>query len=215
MAIEKSAKEKYLNSLTQNYMDKLFYFSLKKTGNSFEAENLAQDILFNVITSLERGNKPENFEAWIWGIARNRYNVWARNKNNRNELFAKSDISDYEISDNTANIENKVIDSEDLNLLRRELAFVSSEYRNIVVAYYIEDKKIKDISVSLKLPESTVKSKLFRARKILKEGMNMSREFGIRSYKPENVDLPQAVNSQVVCLGKPFKEACQKIYYLN
>ena len=79
MAIEKSAKEKYLNSLTQNYMDKLFYFSLKKTGNSFEAENLAQDILFNVVTSLERGNKPETFEAWVWGIARNRYNVWARN----------------------------------------------------------------------------------------------------------------------------------------
>ena len=179
MAIEKSVKEEYLNSLTQNYMDKLFYFYLKKTGNSFEAENLTSDILLNVITSLERGNKPENFEAWVWGIARNRYSVWAKNKNNRNGLFANSDISDYEISDNNANTENKVIDSEDLNLLRRELAFVSSEYRNIVVAYYIEDRKIKDIAVSLKLPESTVKSKLFRAKKILKEGMNMSREFGI------------------------------------
>ena len=189
MAIEKSVQEEYLNSLTQNYMDKLFYFSLKKTGNSFEAENLAQDILFNVITSLERGNKPENFEAWIWGIARNRYSVWAKNKHNQNEVFVGSDVSDYEILDNTANTENKVIDSEDLNLLRRELAFVSSEYRNIVVTYYIEDRKIKDIAVSLKLPESTVKSKLFRARKILKEGMNMSREFGIRSYKPENVDF--------------------------
>lgn len=189
MAIEKSVQEEYLNSLTQNYMDKLFYFSLKKTGNSFEAENLAQDILLNIITSLERGNVPETFAVWVWGIARNRYSVWVRNKNNRKELFTNSDISDYEILDNTANTENKVIDSEDLNLLRRELAFVSSEYRNIVLAYYIEDKKIKDIAVSLKLPESTVKSKLFRARKILKEGMNMSREFGIRSYKPENVDF--------------------------
>ena len=114
MAIEKSVQEEYLNSLTQNYMDKLFYFSLKKTGNSFEAENLAQDILFNVITSLERGNKPENFEAWIWGIARNRYSVWAKNKHNQNEVFVGSDVSDYEILDNTANTENKVIDSEDL-----------------------------------------------------------------------------------------------------
>ena len=189
MAIEKSMKEEYLNSLTQNYKDKLFYFCLKKTGNSFEAENLTSDILLNIITSLERGNEPKNFEAWFWGIARNRYSVWARNKNNRNELLTNSDISDYEISDNTANTENKVMDSEDLKLLRRELAFVSSEYRNIVVAYYIEDRKIKDIAVSLKLPESTVKSKLFRARKILKEGMKMSREFGIRSYKPENVDF--------------------------
>ena len=56
MSIEKSVKEEHLDLLTQNYMDKLFYFSLKKTGNSFEAENLAQDILLNIITSLERGN---------------------------------------------------------------------------------------------------------------------------------------------------------------
>lgn len=187
MAIEKSVKEEYLNSLTQNYMDKLFYFSLKKTGNSFEAENLVQDILLNIITSLERGNEPENFEAWVWGIARNRYSVWAKVKHNQNELFVGSDISDYEILDNTANTENKVIDSEDLNLLRRELAFVSSEYRNIVVAYYIEDRKIKNIAASLNLPEGTIKSKLFRARKILKEGINMSREFGKRSYKPEDI----------------------------
>ena len=90
MAIEKSVKEEYLNLLTQNYMDKLFYFCLKKTGNSFEAENLTSDILLNIITSLERGNKPEIFEAWVWSIARNRYSVWARNKNNRNELFANN-----------------------------------------------------------------------------------------------------------------------------
>lgn len=121
MAIEKSVKEKCLNSLTQNYMDKLFYFCLKKTGNSFEAENLTSDILLQIITSLERGNKPENFEAWVWGIARNRYSVWAKKKNNKNELFTNSDISDYEISDHAANTENKVIHSEELNLLRREL----------------------------------------------------------------------------------------------
>ena len=202
MAIEKSVKEEYLNSLTQNYMDKLFYFSLKKTGNGFEAENLAQDILLNIITSLERGNEPENFEAWVWGIARNRYSVWAKVKHNQNELFVGSDISDYEILDNTANTENKVIDSEDLNLLRRELAFVSSEYRNIVVAYYIEDRKIKNIAASLNLPEGTIKSKLFRARKILKEGMNMAREFGVRSYKPENVNFAASGNQPS---GLPWK----------
>ena len=40
MAIEKSVKEEYLNLLTQNYMDKPFYFCLKKTTNSFESDNI-------------------------------------------------------------------------------------------------------------------------------------------------------------------------------
>ncbi len=189
MAIEKTVKETYLNSLTQNYMDRLFYFCLKRTGNSFEAENLTSDILLNIITSLERGNKPDNFDAWVWGVARNCYIIWAKKKYNQSELFTTLDINDYKISDNTENIDNKVIKSETINLLRRELAFISSEYRNIVVAYYIEDRKIKDIATSLNLPEGTVKAKLFRARKTLKEGMNMAREFGVRSYKPENVDF--------------------------
>ncbi len=56
-----------------------------------------------------------------------------------------------------------------------------------MVAFYIENRKVSDIAKSLRLSEGTVKSKLFRSRKILKEGMNMSREFGSKSYKPEHV----------------------------
>ena len=208
MAINNSVKEAYLNSLTENYMDKLFYFYLKKTGTSCEAENLTSDILLNIITSIERGNTPEVFDAWVWGIARNRYSVWAKGKHIQNRLFVNADIGDYEIPDNTANTENKVVHSENLNLLRRELAFVSSEYRDIVVAYYIEDRKVKDIALTLNLPEGTVKSKLFRARKILKEGMNMAREFGTRSYNPENISFMSSGNQPS---GLPWSAVQRKL----
>lgn len=53
--------------------------------------------------------------------------------------------------------------------------------------YYIENKRVADIAASLDIPEGTVMSKLFRARKILREGMNMAREFGKMSYAPENL----------------------------
>ena len=36
-------------------------------------------------------------------------------------------------------------------LLRRELAFIKSDYRNIVVAYYTESKSVRDIASSLSL----------------------------------------------------------------
>lgn len=181
--------EQQVDSLIHNYMDRIFYFCLKNTSNSYEAENLASDILFNIVASLKRGNKPGNDEAWVWGITRNRYSAWAKINRNKNELFSQTDISEYEIVDNTSDIENEVVKQENLGLLRRELALVSKDYRDVVVAYYIEDRKLKDIATSLNLPEGTVKAKLFRARKILKEGMNMAREFGVRSYKPENVNF--------------------------
>lgn len=181
--------EKLITEFTENYMEKLFYFCLRKTGNSFEAEDLTSDIMLNILTALKKGVIPSSFSAWVWQIARNRYSVWADNRHRRLESVTGADISDYEIIDEYALIEDKTIRNEEMSLLRRELAFISSDYRNIIVAYYIEDKKVQDIAASLGLPEGTVKSKLFRARKILKEGMNMAREFGTLSYKPEDISF--------------------------
>ena len=177
---------KLIELYTSDYMGKVFYFCLKKTGNVYDAEDLTQDISYCVFFELHNGTIPSHFSAWIWRIARNRYSAWAVSKHRKSESVSGSDIDDFGLADGCS-IENEMIRSEDLSLLRRELAFISSDYRNIVIAFYIDDIKAKDIALRLNLPESTVRSKLFRARNILKEGMSMAREFGVMSYKPENV----------------------------
>ena len=180
-------RDRLLNEFAENYMEKLFYFCLKKTGSQFEAEDLTQDIALQIITALNKGMIPTSFSAWVWQIARNRYSVWASEKHNRNELVTGSDISDYEIEDESENILDEMIHSEQLSLLRRELAFIKSDYRNIVVAYYIENRSLREIASSLSLSTNTAKSRLLRAREILKEGMDMAREFGKRSYNPDKI----------------------------
>ena len=178
-----------INEFTENYMEKLFYFCLKKTGSHIEAEDLTQDIALQIITALNKGTIPTSFSAWIWQIARNRYSVWAKEKHNRNESVTGSDIGDYEIEDESESILDEMIHTEQMALLRRELVFIKSDYRNIVVAYYIENKNVREIAESLTLPINTVKSRLLRAREILKEGMDMAREFGEKSYTPEEVNF--------------------------
>ncbi|MBQ8448002.1 MAG: sigma-70 family RNA polymerase sigma factor [Clostridia bacterium] len=174
-------------NFAENFMEKLFYFCLKKTGHNTEAENLTQDIALSVLTELNKGIVPDNFSAWVWKIARNRYSVWADKKHKRSEVLSDMDICDYEIEAEGENPVERVIENEQISFLRRELAFIKRNYREIIVSYYIEDKSLADISKRLSLPAETVKKRLQRARKILKEGMEMAREFGTRSYKPENV----------------------------
>ena len=176
-----------VNDFAENYMEKIFYFCLKKTGNHIEAEDLTQDIAFQIITSLNKGTIPTSFSAWVWQIARNRYSLWSKEKHNRNESVNGSDIGDYEIADESESILDEMIYTEQMSLLRRELAFIKSDYRNIVVAYYIENKNVREIAELLSLSTNTVKSRLLRARQILKEGMDMAREFGKRSYNPEEI----------------------------
>lgn len=102
------------SEFAENYMEKLFYFCLKKTGSSTEAEDLTQDIALHILTALNRGTIPESFSAWVWQIARNRYSVWAGEKHRRNELVTGADIGDYEIRDESDNILDEMIHSEQM-----------------------------------------------------------------------------------------------------
>lgn len=185
----------------KEYMEKLFYFCLRKTGRTVEAEDLASDITLNIIASLRRGITPQNFPAWVWQIARNRYSVWAEQRHIRCEQVLDADIAELEVAGEDS-FTDKLIHDEDICLLRRELAFISSDYRKIIVAFYIDDRSVRDIASSLGIAEGTVKSKLFRARKILKEGMNMAREFGTMSYRPEEVRF--IMNGVSGREGEPF-----------
>ena len=197
-----------IQEFIKNHMEKMFYFCLKKTGNNSEADDLVQDITLNIISALKKGMIPTSFSAWVWQIARNRYSVWADRKRRRNESVTGSDIGDYEIEDENKNLPDEMIRSEQMSLLRRELAFIKNEYRNIVIAYYIENRSVQEIALSQSLSTSTVQQRLYRARIILKEGMDMAREFGKRSYHPEDVTFA-ASGSQPS--GLPWRVVQRKI----
>jgi len=188
MSERQTAAEQLIADFTENYIEKIFYFCLKKTGNGYEAEELAQDISLNVLMALNKGTVPEIFPAWIWKIAYNRYSRWADNKAKKLHYNIDMDISDAEV-ENENNTLDLVIHHEQLALLRRELAFIKTDYRKIIVAYYIENHSISDIAKSLSVSENTIWQRMYRARKMLKEGMNMVREFGGRSYNPDEVDF--------------------------
>ncbi len=182
-------RNQLMHEFTEKYMEKLFYFCLKKTGSHAEAEELTQDIAFEIVKALNKGTVPVRFSAWVWQIARNRYAAWAKKKRRRNERAAGAITGGEEIEDKSVNILDDIMHAEQMALLRRELAFIRNDYRNIVVAYYIENKSVRDIASSLSLSTSAVHQRLHRARIVLKEGMDMAREFGKLSYNPENISF--------------------------
>lgn len=194
-------RQRLIREFCEDYLEKVFYFCVRKTGSDFEAEDLASDITLNVVAALEKGTVPEHFSAWVWRIARNRYAFWAKQKRCLRENLTM-DIDEYEMADDSSDLSEMWLHNEQLALLRRELAFISSDYRHIIMAYYLENRRVKDIAEDLELSESAVKLRLFRARKILKEGMNMAREFGSLSYNPENIRF--TMNGMVSKINEPW-----------
>lgn len=176
--------------LSKEILDRLFYFCLRKVGNPTMAEDLTADIVCEALVSLSHGAAPQSFEAWFWRIARNRYAKWVDRAVRRELPLAEEDVGAYaELLAGEENVESACIHQEDLQALRRELAFVRTEYREILVAHYLEAKRVSVIARETGLLLDTVKTRLKTGRKKLKEGMQMAREFGERSYNPERLQF--------------------------
>ncbi|MCL2773891.1 MAG: sigma-70 family RNA polymerase sigma factor [Oscillospiraceae bacterium] len=194
-------------TLDKENLEKLFYFSLKKTGNPYEAEELVQETALEMLKMLNKNYKPDNFTAWMWTVVRKRYARWCKNKHMKLSRYEIENVYDYaEIADEEQNIEENILFNEDIELLRRELALMAKDYRDIVVSYYFDGKKIEAISKVTGLPEGTIKRKLHEARKNIKEGMKMARTKGQRSFAPEDIDFGFNVEkaSEGYPLGAPW-----------
>ena len=184
----------YTEQYAKEYLGKIFYFCLKKTGNEQHAEELASDISYEILAALARGNKPAVFSHWVWAVAKNVYAKWAKKKYYAPDA-ENEDIDEMEyMLESEEDVESALLLSEDLKLVRRELAFIRSDYREILLAHYFGEKSVSVISRELGIPLGTVKTKLQNGRKILKEGMNMAREFGKRSYSPEHIKFVNNCN---------------------
>ena len=173
----KGLAELRISEFTSEYFERVYYYCLKKTGNETEAAELSQDIALGIIEQLRRGACPDSFSGWVWQIVRNIYAGWATEKHKTRERLSDTDISEFEIPDNSDFVSD-LIQEEDIAAIRREMAFILSEYRNVLLMYYVQNRRICDIAKNLGIPEGTVKTRLFRARQKLKEGMYMAREFG-------------------------------------
>lgn len=203
----KELAEFRIGEFTSEYFERVYYYCLKKTGSETEAAELSQDIALGIIEQLRRGACPDSFSGWVWQIVRNIYAGWATEKHKARERLSDTDISEFEIPDNSDFVSD-LIREEDIAAIRREMAFILSAYRNVLLMYYIQSKRVCDIAKNLGIPEGTVKTRLFRARQKLKEGMYMAREFGKRSYNPERLNFSSSGNQPA---GLPWSAVQRKI----
>ncbi|MBE6638229.1 MAG: sigma-70 family RNA polymerase sigma factor [Ruminococcaceae bacterium] len=157
----------------------IFSYCMAKTPTREEAEDLSQDILCELIKSVENIRDDRAFYAFMWGVAGNVYKQWYRKKlkNNTCELTDNIPAEDDFIEDN----------GSDIYLLRRELALLSEKYRKATILYYIHGRSCSEISSALAISESMAKYLLFKSRKMLKEGMSMERNLGELSYNPKTL----------------------------
>lgn len=171
-------------SRTAQISKSILSYCMARTSNEHEAEDLAQDILLELTRSVQNIRDDKAFYGFMWSVAKNVYKQWYRKKLRNRECELTDNIYDPE------NAFDIILDEHsDLYLLRRELSLLSEKYRRATILYYLENRSCSEISSSLSVSESMVKYLLFKSRKILRDGMNMERNYGEQSYNPKNLNL--------------------------
>lgn len=166
-------------------LDMVFSFSLKRTNNRYEAEDLSQEIIMNLYNSAHGLKDINKYYGWMWTVARNVFNAYLRKK-------AKStNVEFYENIYSTVEDlpENDLIQQEQIKLLYRELSILSGFYRETMNLYYLHGKSCEEIAQKLNISNNMVKQYLFKSRKKVKEGMGMIRENGERSFNPKKFNI--------------------------
>ena len=147
--------------------DSLNAFAYNLTKNIEDARDLYQETAIRAITNRDKFRPDTNFKAWTFTIMKNIFINNYRKKMKSNTIIDSTDNL-YFINSGSALIENDA----NRNILMDELnAMINSLEDNIRIPFvmHYEGYKYQEIADEFKLPLGTVKSRIFFARKALKE----------------------------------------------
>lgn len=169
----------------KEFLDKIYQFSYRRCNTSYEAEDLCSDIILTVISAVHKQEQIENFYAFVWTVARRVYADFCENRTKLRQVYSE-DTLNFELSEKENWIDRLIEETSDRETLKRifaEIAFLAKAYREVMVLYYLDEMKVKDISKKLNISETTVKQRLFFARNTVRKEVEIMNERNL-SLKP-------------------------------
>ena len=148
--------------------DNMYSFALSLTADRDAAEDLLQETSLKVLSNREKYRENTNFKGWVFTVMRNLFiNNYHRLVRTRNIIDANADLTFMGTQKDTVGIASP--DHElSLKEINEAIDQLSMELK-MPFSMYVAGYKYKEIAEHMDLPIGTVKSRIFLARKKLKE----------------------------------------------
>lgn len=174
----------------KDFLDKIYQFSYRRCNTSFEAEDLCSDIILAVMSAVHKQPEIENFYGFVWTIAHRVYADFCekRSKNSANISIENTELSLISKNNEIDEFIEETVETEQIKEIFKEITFLSKAYRDVMVMYYIDEYKIKDIAHMLCLSETAVKQRLFFARNSVRKEVETMNDRRL-SLKPVRLDF--------------------------
>jgi RNA polymerase sigma factor (sigma-70 family) len=152
------------DDLIRRWNDPLWRYLRRVAGSDHKAQELAQETWLRVVRGISRLRDPARLRAWLFGIARR---------------VAMDSLRDQYAAPRTADVVDVDLPAEDGgDTLHEDLAAMEEELRQLPVIerevltlFYLQELSLGEVADVLRVPAGTVKSRLFRARQLLRRVM--------------------------------------------
>ena len=164
-----SGDQAAFSELYQRYKGRMYYYFYRMLGNSAElANDFLQELFLKLIEKPESYNSAYSFSTWLYSIANN----MCKNEYRRNGIRQEYQLS--EASEPKLDFLNETSIDPDLVIEKifQTLDLLGEEHRSAFLLRYREGFSIREVAEILSLPEGTVKSRLFYAKKMLAEKLD-------------------------------------------
>ena len=150
--------------LVTRYQRPVFNTVLHMVGNTEDAREVCQQAFMKAYEHLASYDRDRKFFSWIYRVAVNESINWLKAKRPHEEL-------DEHLEHPRANPAQQFEELEVWRDLHEEILKLDANYRAVVILRHFVHFTYDEIADILKIPEKTVKSRLFTARQMLREAL--------------------------------------------
>ena len=177
LAATRTGDEAAFQELVRRYRNQITNFVYRMLNDYDRAVDLAQETFVRVYVNAERYQANYSFSTYIYRIASNLAISELRQRKRRRvvplpSFFSDKDGEEVEIEladERQTRPDDALIEDERRRAVSRAIASLPEKYRVAVVLRDIEGRSYEEISAVLGLSDGTVKSRINRARNLLKE----------------------------------------------
>ncbi len=171
--------------LMGRYRDSIYFMIQKMVNNKDDAEDLTIEAFGKAFNNLRKYSPDYAFSTWLYRIAINNCIDFIRKK--RLETFSLDEpmgAGDGEegtgptrdVQSNVLDPEEEIIKKQRILLMRNVIEKLNNKYRRLIELRYLKELSYQEIAETLNLPLGTVKAQLFRAKELLHNILQNSKE---------------------------------------
>ncbi len=159
--------------LVGRYEQRVYILAISWLGDPAEAQDVTQETFYAAYRRLPELKDAEKFRAWLFATARNLCRVWLRKRRLFGEPVPLETLEDvpfekphpsFEAAESVGETREEL-----LTLLHASLDRLPDKYQTLLRLKYLSGSSYREIAEMMDLPEATVKSRLFEARRLLRE----------------------------------------------